>query len=106
MTTWTDFRTAVGERLDAAEIPFLKALAARVLDLDYEGPPVCGGEYQSLHAVWEELEQYAEEDGVEGAAEYVDQIDAGPVEDWAMNAYPGLCPKEVVREIRNLFGGC
>lgn len=101
---WHDFRRFAAAKLkeceDLAEESakrFFRDLRTVCLDLDYEGPPICGGIYQSLHEMWEEGKVEAESWGV--SEEQFWQDDCSFLHDWAMNAHPGLCPDDVAKAL-------
>jgi len=100
--TWHRYRLKVGAMLGEATHPFLRGtLRDVVLNLDYEGPPICGGLYNSLHNCFEECLSVANDnnDELEKAVEYDAEL-----QDWAMNAHPGMCPDDIAEEILKLFG--
>lgn len=100
--TWHRYRLKVGEILSKAKSDWLRdRLRTVVLDLDYEGPPICGGIYTSLHTCYEEC--------LTDANHYGDDFETAiesdtNLQDWAMNAHHGLCPDDIAHEILQLFG--
>lgn len=97
LSKWSDFREYVAQVLMvSARTKHLLRLRELVADLDYEGPPICGGIYQSLHAEWEDILTVMEDQDAE-------DWDWSFLQDWAMNSHSGLCPKAVASEILHLF---
>jgi len=97
MTNWHHFRLYVGKVLMRnVDHTHLRGLRGLVLDLDYEGQPICGGIYQSLHQEWEAFK----DDFQDLHCDW----DWSILQDWAMNSYPGLCPDDLSDEVLNTFG--
>lgn len=105
---WTEFRKklakALKPRIEEVQVEeaviFIKKRIHQIFDLDYEGPPICGGEMTSLHNVYEEVYLRDVED-YEDAWEDFEVHDA--IHDWLIDSHPGLCPSEIAEGVEQLL---
>lgn len=107
---WVEFRKKLGEALQQ-RIQNVQGTRARIfiqkridliLDVDYEGPPICGGEMTSLHCVYEEVYLRDVEDYCDNWSGFEDH-DA--IHDWLIDSHPGLCPSEIAFGVEELIWG-
>lgn len=105
---WIEFRKKLGELLQSRlhrvteKFPkeFLQTMVNLILDVDYEGPPICGGEMTSLHSVYENVYLLDFEEFKDGWDDF-EQHDA--IHDWLIDSHPGLCPQNVVEAVEELW---
>lgn len=105
---WVEFRKKLGETLQsrlhrvsgAAPKRFLQKMINYVLDVDYEGPPICGGEMTSLHTVYEDIYLY---EFKEYQTDWEDFEQHDAIHDWLIDSHPGLCPQNIVEGVEELW---